>query len=467
MFISDPTQWAELIFGRASLGDPRRTQRLIKLADDMAGNAGKSVNRSCEDPASLEGAYRFIRNDQISPDAIAQSGFQYTDELTRQRPLVLALQDTTGLSYRHSVCSELGEVNSGNGAHNSSKGRTLYAHSTLMVDAESEHVLGLAYQRYWHREKKQSGKTQELQCRDRSDKESYKWQSNVEQLKERLGALDNIIDVCDREADIYEYLDYQCSHQHRFVVRASDNRLLAEGTEKLSDKLETLVPCMHYHIDIKQKGGRKAREAHIALSYSSVTLKKPQRAKANAALDVNVVVCQEIGPDGEKGKLRWILYTSEPISTPEQARQIAHYYELRWKIEEFHKIWKSEGTEVEKLRMQSRENLRRVAVIQAFIAVRLFQLRDLAQNQEEAKSIPCTVYFSGVSWKILWKATNKQEDIPEEPPSLYWGYYALAKLGRWHNSKRNGRVGVTALWDGWVKLLHLVESYEMLKGLDL
>ena len=388
MFISDSTQWAELIFAQASLGDPRRTQRLIKFASDMAENVGKSISRSSEDPASLEGAYRFIRNDKVSPEAIAEAGFNYTDKLVQQRPLVLALQDTTGLSYRHSVCSELGEVNSGSDMRHSNKGRTLYAHSTLMVDAKSEHVLGLAYQHYWHREKKKIGKSQELQCRDRSNKESYKWQNNVEQLQARIGTLNNVIDVCDREADMYEYLDYQSNNQHRFVVRASDNRLVDEGNQKLSDKIETLEPCMHYHIDIKQKGGRKARKARIALSYSSVTLKKPQRAKANSTLDINVVVCQELTPNGEKGKLRWVLYTSEAVNSPEQARQIARYYELRWKIEEFHKIWKTEGTEVEKLRMQSRENLRRVAVIQAFIAVRLFQLREMVKNKKRKPDYP-------------------------------------------------------------------------------
>ncbi|MDN3716027.1 hypothetical protein QWY94_07970, partial [Vibrio breoganii] len=87
--------------------------------------------------------------------------------------------------------------------------------------------------------------------------------------------------------------------------------------------------------------------------------------------------------------------------------------------------------------------------------------------KEEAKNIPCTVYFSNVSWKILWKAAHKTKPIPTESPSLHWGYYALAKLGRWHDSKRNGRVGVVALWDGWLQLMQLVESYEMLKGLDL
>ncbi|WP_261826229.1 IS4 family transposase [Vibrio breoganii] len=467
MFTSNSEHWAEFIFGRAQLGDPRRTNRLVKVASDLAKNAGKSVSRSCDNPASIEGAYRFIRNDSISPEAIAEAGYIQTDELVRQRPLVLALQDTTGLSYRHSVCEELGEVNSGSDRRHSNKGRTLYAHSTLMLDAQSEQVLGLAYQHYWYRESKQVQQTHQLQCRERSEKESYKWQHNVEQLSSRLETLDNVIDVCDREADMYEYLDYQINQGHRFVVRASDNRRLVGFDEKLFTVLDALEPSAHYTIDIQQKGGRRARTATIALSHTSVTLQKPQRAKAEATITVNAVVCQEVEPNGEKGKLRWVLYTTEPVTTPEEARQIARYYELRWRIEEFHKIWKSEGTQVERLRMQSRDNLRRVAVIQAFIAVRLFQLRELTQNKEEAKNIPCTVYFSNVSWKILWKAVHKTKPIPTEPPSLHWGYYALAKLGRWHDSKRNGRVGVVALWDGWLQLMQLVESYEMLKGLDL
>ena len=467
MFISNPKEWAALVFGTAQLKDPRRTNRLVKLAGDMATTARSSVCSSSQDPASIEGAYRFIRNDNIEPEAIAEAGYRYTDELVKQRPLVLALQDTTGLSYRHSVCDELGAVNSSNSARNSSKGRTYYAHSTLMLDAEHEQVLGLAYQYYWHREKKQTDKGSELQARERTEKESYKWQRNVVEMKKRMGSLDNVIDVCDREADMYEYLDYQLNQNHRFVVRASENRRL-EGTEQnLSELVETIEPCDTYTLHIPQKGGRPARNAEIALSYTPVTLKKPQRAIADADITLNMIVCKEVATEDIKTPLRWIIYTSEPVNSPSEARQIVRYYELRWRIEEFHKIWKSEGTQVEKLRMQSRDNLRRVAVIQAFIAVRLFQLRELAQNREEAKEIPCTAYFDTVSWKILWKAVHKAKPFPSTPPSLHWSYYALAKLGRWHDSKRNGRVGTVALWNGWLHLMQLVESYELLRGLDL
>ncbi len=117
--------------------------------------------------------------------------------------------------------------------------------------------------------------------------------------------------------------------------------------------------------------------------------------------------------------------------------------------------------------MQKRDNIKRIAIILAFVAVRLYQLREIAQNNQEAKDVSCLDYMSPPSWKILWKATQKEEPLPDNPPSLYWAYYAIAKLGRWHDSQRNGRVGIKAFWDGWIKLLTLVESYEMFKGLDL
>lgn len=467
MLTNDPKQWAENIFGTTELGDPRRTNRLVKLAGDFAENRGLSVVKASGDPASIEGAYRFIRNDSIQADAIALAGFKQTDVLVKKAPLVLALQDSTGLSYKHSVCDELGSASSANMTKPASKGRSLFVHSTLMLDANSEQLLGLGHQYYWYRESKVKGTKHNKQSRNQTEKESYKWQRNVEALSERLGSLDNVIDVCDREADIYEYLDYQIKQKNRFVVRAYENRCLLESNDKLNSVLNKLEPCAHYTVKVMQKGGRKARNANIALSYTSVVLKKPGKAAGSASIKINVVQCKEVDPNGDKAALLWMLYTTENIRTADDARKIAHYYELRWRIEEFHKVWKSDGTQVESLRMQKHDNIKRIAIILAFVAVRLYQLREIAQNNKEAKEISCLNIMSSQSWKILWTATHKKEPLPNAPPSLYWAYYAIAKLGRWHDSKRNGRVGIKAFWDGWIKLLVLVESYEMFKGLDL
>ncbi|MGR6860365.1 IS4 family transposase [Aliivibrio salmonicida] len=96
-------------------------------------------------------------------------------------------------------------------------------------------------------------------------------------------------------------------------------------------------------------------------------------------------------------------------------------------------------------------------VITAFIAVRLLQLRELVSTKNAAKDINCQEFFSPLEWKLLWAKTEKKV-LPKELPSLHWAYYALAKLGRWHDSKRNGVVGWNALWDGWQILTQLVDG---------
>lgn len=49
---------------------------------------------------------------------------------------------------------------------------------------------------------------------------------------------------------------------------------------------------------------------------------------------------------------------------------------------------------VESLRIQSKKSLRRVVVIKAFIAVRLLQLKEIAQNREEEKIISYKILLS-------------------------------------------------------------------------
>ena len=113
--------------------------------------------------------------------------------------------------------------------------------------------------------------------------------------------------------------------------------------------------------------------------------------------------------------------------------------------------------------MQSRENIKRVAIIKAFISVRLFQLKELVENEKIAKEIKCTSYIDDISWKLLWLKLEGEKPMPNEAPSLFWLYYSIAKLGRWHDSKRTGRVGMKALWSGWLTLAEMVESARLAK----
>ena len=131
--INEHTDWAEQKFGQSDLGDPRRTARLVKLASTLANEPGKPLVNITQSPADIEGAYRFIRNEHIDVNAMAEAGFQATVEQAQHHHLLLALEDTTTLIYKHSsIRDELGHVGRGK------KQRGLLAHSVLLFAPDAK-----------------------------------------------------------------------------------------------------------------------------------------------------------------------------------------------------------------------------------------------------------------------------------------------------------------------------------------
>ena len=455
--------WSDYTFGQCELGDKRRTQRLVKVASGLAGHIGQSLVKSCTTESEIEGGYRLLRNKEVNSHAIAAGGFRATAALavaTDNR--LLALEDSTSLSFKHSVRDSLGPV----GTDPDSRRQGLMAHSVLLIDAKIKQTVGLIEQSRWIRPVKAHGKKHRRKQRAYEDKESIKWEQASQAMSERLGSvMERTISVCDRESDIYEYLTYKHTQQQRFIVRAAQDRRIEESTaRRLFEFTGQLQGVGRYCIPIPQKGGRKARMAEMEISYAPVTLLPPKnKVSGSPTLSLTVVQCCEITTHKGEG-LHWILLTQEPIESVAQARQIVHYYEQGWRIEEFHLAWKSGGAQVEKQRMQTVDNLERMAVILAFVAVRLLQMREIVIDKAQAKQVPCTQLLQAVEWQVLWLKC-KHRRLPSTPPSLYWAYYALAKLGKWYDSKRTGKVGWTALWEGWFKLQHLVEGAELAASL--
>lgn len=461
MFIKDTEEWAEKMFSDAELGDKRRTKRLVKLSSQIAAHTGASIVQATSDNASIEGAYRFIRNNSVQASEIAKAGFEALLPCLRQSSTILALEDTTTLSYKHKVAKELGNT----GTKLDCKTKGMWAHSVLMVDADSEQTLGLGEQYRWCRKDSEHGKKHDRAKRAYEDKESFKWQRSSEALSSRYeSVMDRIISVCDRESDIFEYMAYKQQNQQRFVVRVSHDRKLPDNDAKLKEHVGTLSSSVSYQVNVKQKGGREARTAKIAVRYAKVTISPPKGHPGLTPLILNVISCIGIKPPKGVAPLCWYLYTSEPIELMEDALKIVRYYELRWRVEEFHKAWKSAGTRVESLKLQKRKNLEKMIVITAFVSIRLLQLRELVHDREQAKITSCHSFLNDVEWQILWSKIEAKP-VPKEPPSLYWAYYALAKLGRWYDSKRTGQVGWSALWAGWYNLTQLISGARLVQNI--
>jgi hypothetical protein len=75
-----------------------------------------------------------------------------------------------------------------------------------------------------------------------------------------------------------------------------------------------------------------------------------------AECTVNVVHFCEPSPHVGEAPVRWILYTTEPIDTPEQLAAIVDIYRARWRIEQFFKALKT-GCAFESKQLESVEAL--------------------------------------------------------------------------------------------------------------
>ena len=458
MFISDASQWASSLLASCELGDVRRRKRLVTYMADQARHAGSATATACEgDKARCLGAYRLLHNQQVDVEAIAEAAFSYALEQAQEARELLAIEDTTSLGFTHSLRSELGDIGSHFGKLTA---RGYQVHSVLLLNANDGYLYGLVEQNRRKRDQRKRGQRHTRRKRAYREKESYKWEQATIALRQRLaqfGLCKRVLWVADREADIYEYLQAKHEAKERFLVRAAQNRLLLDEPLKLNELLSKSSVLGAYETEIKQRQGRKARTVRLELRSTHCTL-KPTSRRGNAQqqklhpLPIWALQAQEVAP--VKQPLCWTLLSSEPIETYDQAVRLLRFYQRRWQIEEFHKVWKS-GCNVEKRRLQNSDALERLCVILALIAVRILQLQHCSKSRPQT---PCNVVFSDTAWKVLWVSTM-DISLPQKVPELQWAYLALAKLGGWYDSKRTGKVGWQTLWKGWQRLNERIDTW--------
>jgi hypothetical protein len=469
MSIKDVSAWSEAMFGQCILGDKRLTKRLVTMGEQLSRCTGSSLAKSCVGQDDLlEGGYRFLRNKRVKAEAISTGGYEVTASISQSIPLLLAIEDTTTLSYSHMVREELGPTS--NSVDAGSRGYLV--HSTMLMDAHKEKTVGLIAQERWCRDINTYGKRKNRKGAAYEEKESYKWEKNTRAVEARLGEkIKDVLFVCDREADIYDYIQYKIEHNQRFIVRAQWDRKLENSPENLYAQLEKATLLDSYLINVAQKNARKERCIELNLKSTTLSLSPPKRKVPGLVklkpITVNVVVAIERNPVTE-GVLEWILFTTEPVRTFKEARAVTRYYELRWRIEEFHKAWKT-GTGVEKLRMQTSENLEKMIVILSFLAIRLLQLKEYFEDepfmlQTESITVSCDELLTETEWKVLWHTIEKK-DLPLKTPSAAWAYKAIAKLGGWNDSKKTGKASWATIWEGWYRLTERVDGFRMAQQL--
>jgi transposase-like protein/transposase Tn5 family protein/DDE family transposase len=462
-FISDPKRWAMTHFGAANLGDKRRTDRLVKLAEKAAVDPAASIPKQTETWADTKAAYRLFDQEDVTFEAVAQPHWDLRQQCGPGRFAIIS--DTTDLDFgKNRKLTGVGPTGNGSG-----KGFLL--HSGLLIDLATKHLLCLAGAELLRREPKEPKKKKKKKKKAR--RESERWGDLIKRIgRPPTGA--QWIHVMDREADNFEVF-YACREQNvDWLVRAKTlTRLVAEqadATEQerlpLREFLEKLPLRGEQILEVpakaktKREKARTARTATLQLRSGVVHLPPPLTSRSALVrelpptpIPMGVVWALEMNPPQGEEAIEWILYTSLAVLTLDDLLEALAIYRLRWLIEEWHKALKT-GTQIKERQLQTGDRLAPLIALSSIEAVRLVQLKTMARQDPErpAKEVVPARYLA-----MLIHALR----MPKEKTLTVREFFrGVARLGGFLARKGDGEPGWQTTWRGWEKLVLMIRGQE-------
>jgi hypothetical protein len=419
----------------------------------MSQNPTGSVPEFSSDYNAVRGAYNFFANKQVKAETIIAAQKAGTIERIKagQHQRILAIQDTTEFNLNGHAQTE------GLGLLSNAKSSGFLAHNTLAV-SEGGVPLGLLAQQVWVRDEAQVGKRAKRHQLPIEQKESYKWLKGLDDSCQAMPKEVEIIEVSDRESDLFEYFAHPRPDQVELLVRANHDRLLVDETRKLKATLQTSPVRGKIEVEVSKTPNQAARTAICQVSFKKVKLKPPKKKPSLPSglepIVVWAVLVREMSPpDGQKA-LQWLLLTTLPVPDFETACQMVDFYTKRWLVERFHFVLKS-GCILEDRQLRHFDRLHRFLALANWVAWRLLWLTYVARDQPH---LPCTVAFEALEWQSLYCFVHKTSLLPAQTPSLSQATLWLAKLGGFLARKSDGFPGVKVLWRGWRRLIDIVQA---------
>jgi hypothetical protein len=478
---TEPQDWADTHFAGATLAHPARNRRVRVIAAAMATDPGRSIPGLFTRWYDVRAAYDVFDHPEATPDHI-QAGHRrlVRDQVSRPGEYLL-IEDTTAVSYNgRQPIAGLGSV-----GHSSEGQKAFQLHSVLAVrwpgpatpddrgHRPGVEVLGLLDQQSDIRAPHPPGIDPrtggpKIKVTYKSVKAPEDW-SAWERATARIGAApagDDVrwVRVCDREADIYEYLCGCRAQGHGFVVRAAQDRGIVDSvTGKragcLFEQARGRAALGHFPLEIRGRGNQAARTAMLAVSAVRVVLKAPQRRGDPSSMPPRLTVTavrvwEEAPPTGSEA-IEWILLCDAAVTRWAEAQDRALQYACRWLIEEFHKALKT-GMGAERLQLEEGHRLMAAVAIMSVVALRLIGLRERVHvaPHEPAES-------SGLSELELEVLRAKLNEPLARVKEVVLG---VGRLGGHLNREGDGLPGWQTLWQGMTRLRHIVEGFQLARG---
>jgi hypothetical protein len=422
----------------------------------MVRSPGRSVPELFNTQSEAKAAYNLFKHPGATPENLQSGHRRLVRNRLSEAGTYLLIEDTTELIWRYRDSVE------GLGMVGCKKGQGFHLHSVLAVQWPALQgpsrpplaVVGLADQQYYLRQPVPAGENaNDSAARKNRARESQLW----EQASERLGVAPlsvRWVRVCDRGADIYEFLQSCLQLGHGFVVRAAQDRLLQLPQEsKLFTIARQAGPLGRFDLPLRSRPGQAARTAHLQVSAHSVEVQSPRRPGAERGVlppvPCTVVRVWEPEPVDTTEALEWILLVDQPVTSYDDALECARQYASRWLIEEFHKVLKS-GMGAERLQLETGPRLMAAVSLMSLAAVRVIDLKERARliPDEPAEATGLTPLELNVLAARLQRKLSTVRDV----------ILAIGRLGGHMNRKGDGMPGIVTLWRGLRRLQDLTEG---------
>jgi hypothetical protein len=435
-------------FGEASLGDIRRTQRLVQLADVFLQQPDAGLPRKCGSPANYQTLLALLARPEVTHGSVLESRHRVTHHQIQQRTgrTTLLIGDITELDFtsRRSLRKQLGPIVNGGGF-----GYECF--NLLAVDPENRAVIGLANQLLFRRRRRKLTRAQVRQL-PAAKRQSGLWVRATRDLPSAPADVRRVR-VFDREGDTDEVLQAP----GEYLIRSRTDRHIYEGFEpgagagKLHTYLRSRPAAAQCEVAIEPAPGRAGRTAVCGVAYAAVRVRwskangspggEPTRAFGVRVWELNP-------PAGEEG-VEWLLLTSVAVESVADAHERVDWYECRWVVEEYHKALKT-GVGIEQVQLRKRARLEPLLGIRSVVALELLWVRDAARDPVRADQ-PAERWVEPALVDLASRRPTGVK-VRGDRMTVREFYQAVARLGGYLGNFSKKPPGWQTLWHGWMRL---------------
>jgi len=174
-------------------------------------------------------------------------------------------------------------------------------------------------------------------------------------------------------------------------------------------------------------------------------------------------MAKELDAPADTEPILWVLGTTLPVADFDDARRLVEWYTYRWRIERFHLVLNTGGSNLEHLQLETYDRLTRAIALYSLVAWRILWMTYQVRQDPDP---PGSVVFNPeeeVALRLMYDRQRPRKmsdtakiDGPRSKPmdpdhrlTLREAMHTMAKLVGFLGRKGDGDPGVKTLWRGY------------------